>query len=163
MSEAFDTIERLIACSHGDEGRMFLCGKRPGVMDFGAAVDLAFFFQPSFEVFLAKHDIRFRVGAQLPSLARAYDVFASLAFGYGRWSQRWACGSHEDDNHEISVVVKGSGYPERAASEELLQSTHARFPPAYIEDTGKEELRSDDVDVVNVGTGLDFATAKLCV
>ena len=34
VSEAFDTIERLIACSHGDEGRMFLCGKRPGVMDF---------------------------------------------------------------------------------------------------------------------------------
>ena len=57
VSEAFDTIERLTAPSHGDEGRMFLCGKAPGVMDFGAAVDLAFFFQPSFEVFLAKHDI----------------------------------------------------------------------------------------------------------
>ena len=58
---------------------------------------------------------------------------------------------------------KDPGYPERAASEELLRSTMRDFPPAYIEDTGKEELRSDDVDVVNVGTGLDFATAKLCV
>ena len=41
VSEAFETIERLIACGHGDEGRMFLCGKAQG-HGLRAAVDLAF-------------------------------------------------------------------------------------------------------------------------
>ena len=163
VSEAFDTIERLTAPSHGDEGRMFLCGKAPGVMDFGAAVDLANFFQPSFEVFLAKHDIRFRVG---PNCRAWHARMTSLP----HWRSGMGAGHSDGRAAAMKTIItklvlwsKDPGYPERAASEELLRSTMRDFPPAYIEDTGKEELRSDDVDVVNVGTGLDFATAKLCV
>ena len=68
------------------------------------------------------------------------------------------------DVHEHREEARdGEEGQRRGASEELLRSTLRDFPPAYIEDTGKEELRSDDVDVVIGETGLDSATAKLCV
>jgi len=44
-----------------------------------------------------------------------------------------------------------------------MKSTMRDHPPAYLENTGKEESHTDDMVDVNGETGVDSATAKLCV
>ena len=161
--EAFDTIERSIAPNHGDEGRKFLCGKAPGVMDFTAAVDLSFFFQPAFVVFLASHDIRFKVG---PNCRGWYTRMTSLTHwrsGMGAGHSNGTAASMKTIATKLVLWSKDPGWPNKSAAEELMKSTMRDHPPAYLENTGKEESHTDDMVDVNGETGVDSATAKLSV
>ena len=126
-------------------------------------LNLSFFFQPAFVVFLASHDIRFKVG---PNCRGWYTRMTSLTHwrsGMGAGHSNGTAASMKTIATKLVLWSKDPGWPNKSAAEELMKSTMRDHPPAYLENTGKEESHTDDMVDVNGETGVDSATAKLCV